>query len=253
MKPVWLLLISVASATLGQIFFKRGVFMTGEIPLKGFVIGELLKLVFNPFVFSGLVLYIISTIVWSLTVFIGLSLASAKRSLYLGPIFPPFALLAALGWDRIRERFPKVKNIELYGLTGMFLVYVGTYLLFIIPSERKQSLRPVFEAVLSQGTNGPVYLANPSERLLGASFFYLGKRTPVLNDRDLLAGRFEDRPGATLVITMMMMTNSFQISDRRDTDFYSKRSLKRPGFVSTRIAPEEATTISEQSGVGSLN
>jgi drug/metabolite transporter (DMT)-like permease len=64
MKPVWFLLISVCSATLGQIFFKKGVFMTGEITLKGSVIGELLKLVFNPFVFSGLVLYIISTIVW---------------------------------------------------------------------------------------------------------------------------------------------------------------------------------------------
>jgi drug/metabolite transporter (DMT)-like permease len=64
MKPVWLLLISVGSATLGQIFFKKGVFMTGEISLKGSVIGELLKLVLNPFVFSGLVFYIISTIVW---------------------------------------------------------------------------------------------------------------------------------------------------------------------------------------------
>jgi drug/metabolite transporter (DMT)-like permease len=64
MKPVWLLLISVGSATLGQIFFKKGVFLTGEITLKGSVIGELLKLIFNPFVFSGLVLYIISTILW---------------------------------------------------------------------------------------------------------------------------------------------------------------------------------------------
>src|SRR4030067_3348834 len=64
MKPVWWLLISVGSATLGQIFFKKGVFMTGEITLKGSVIGELLKLVLNPFVFSGLILYIISTIVW---------------------------------------------------------------------------------------------------------------------------------------------------------------------------------------------
>ena len=52
MKPVWLLLISVGSATLGQIFFKKGVFMTGEITLKGSLIGELLKLVLNPFVFS---------------------------------------------------------------------------------------------------------------------------------------------------------------------------------------------------------
>ena len=48
MKPVWLLLISVGSATLGQIFFKKGVFMTGEITLKGSVINELLKLVLNP-------------------------------------------------------------------------------------------------------------------------------------------------------------------------------------------------------------
>ena len=64
MKPVWLLLIPVGSATLGQIFFKKGVFMTGEITLKGSVIGGLIKLVFNPLVFLGLVLYIISTIVW---------------------------------------------------------------------------------------------------------------------------------------------------------------------------------------------
>ena len=64
MKPVWLLLISVGSATLGQIFFKKGVFLTGEITLKGSMIGGILKLILNPFVFSGLVLYIISTILW---------------------------------------------------------------------------------------------------------------------------------------------------------------------------------------------
>jgi drug/metabolite transporter (DMT)-like permease len=64
MKPVWLLLISVGSATLGQIFFKKGVFVTGEITLKGSIIGELIRLLLSPFVFSGLVLYVISTIVW---------------------------------------------------------------------------------------------------------------------------------------------------------------------------------------------
>jgi drug/metabolite transporter (DMT)-like permease len=64
MKPVWLLLLSVGSAALGQIFFKKGVYVTGEISFKGSVIGELLKLVFNPFVFSGLVLYLVSTIIW---------------------------------------------------------------------------------------------------------------------------------------------------------------------------------------------
>jgi 4-amino-4-deoxy-L-arabinose transferase-like glycosyltransferase len=139
-------------------------------------------------------------LVWFLTVFIGLSLASAKRPLYLGPIFPPFALLAALGWDSIREKFPKIRSLEVYSLIAIFFIYVGTYLLFITPSERKQSLRPVFEAVSSQRANGPIYLLNPSETLQGASFFYLGKRISVLSIWDLLSGRFEDRPGTTLVL-----------------------------------------------------
>jgi len=139
-------------------------------------------------------------LVWSLTVFIGLSLASAKRHLYLGPILPPFALLAALGWDRIREKFPRVKSRELHGLVVIFLIYIGAYLLVITPLERKESLRPVFKAILSQRTHGAVYLVSPSERLRGAAFFYVGKRTPVLNAQDLLLGRFEDRQGTTFVV-----------------------------------------------------
>jgi len=140
------------------------------------------------------------SLVWFLTVFIGLSLASAKRPLYLGPIFPPFALLAALGWNSIREKLPKIKSLEVYSLIVIFFIYIGTYLLFITPSERKQSLRPVFKAVSSQQTNGPVYLVSPSETLRGASFFYLGKGMPVLSIWDLLSERFEDRPGTTLVL-----------------------------------------------------
>jgi len=139
-------------------------------------------------------------LVWSLIVFIGLSLSSAKRTLYLGPIYPPFALLATLGWDLIREKFPKVKRSEAYGLIVIFLLYIGIYLLFISPSESKQSLRPVFEAVSSQRTNGSIYLVDPSEATRGASFFYLGKRIPVLKGQDLLLGRFQDWPGTTLVI-----------------------------------------------------
>ncbi|HVP77930.1 MAG TPA: multidrug resistance protein [Thermodesulfobacteriota bacterium] len=64
MKPAWLLLISVCSATLGQICFKKGVFLTGEISLNGSVVGQFLKLALNPFVLSGLGLYVISTILW---------------------------------------------------------------------------------------------------------------------------------------------------------------------------------------------
>jgi 4-amino-4-deoxy-L-arabinose transferase-like glycosyltransferase len=139
-------------------------------------------------------------LVWLLTGLIGLSIASAKRPLYLGPLYPSFALLAALGWDRLRETFPKVKSRELYGLVVIFLIYVGAYLLFITPKERKESLRPLYKAVLSQQTKGPIYLVNPSETTRGAAVFYLGKRMPVLNDQDVLSGRFDGRPGTILLI-----------------------------------------------------
>ncbi len=139
-------------------------------------------------------------LVWLLTGLIGLSFASAKRPLYLGPLYPSFALLAALGWDRIREKFPKVKRLEAYGLIAIFLVYAGVYFLVITPLERKESLRPVFETVSSQRANGPIYLVSPSETIRGAAAFYLGKRIPVLENQDVLLGRFESPPGTTLVI-----------------------------------------------------
>ena len=40
--------------------------MTGEMTLKSSVIGELFKMVFQPLVFSGLILYVVSTILWLL-------------------------------------------------------------------------------------------------------------------------------------------------------------------------------------------
>ena len=64
MKPVLLLLMSVISASLGQVFFKKGVLVIGEVTLKRSVIGGLSKLVFQPLVFSGLILYVVSTILW---------------------------------------------------------------------------------------------------------------------------------------------------------------------------------------------
>jgi len=139
-------------------------------------------------------------LVWLLTGLIGLSFASAKRPLYLGPLYPSFALLAALGWDRLRETFPRVKNREFYSLVVIFLIYIGAYLLFITPKERKESLRPLYKAVLSQQTKGPIYLVNPSETTQGASFFYLEKKIPVLNDQDVLSGRFDGQPRTILLI-----------------------------------------------------
>jgi 4-amino-4-deoxy-L-arabinose transferase-like glycosyltransferase len=166
-------------------------------------------------------------LVWSLIVFIGLSLASAKRTLYLGPIYPPFALMGAIGWDRIREKFPRVKSREFYGLMVIFLIYVGVYLLIITPSENKESLRPIFRAVLSQRTNGPIYLVNPSETTRGAAVFYLGERIPVLENQDVLSGRFEDKPETTLVVDSLCYNN--QLLFNLQTKGYRRLSQRNYG------------------------
>jgi 4-amino-4-deoxy-L-arabinose transferase-like glycosyltransferase len=151
----------------------------------------------KPFSHSSLLWF---SLVWLLTGLIGLSFASAKRPLYLGPLYPSFALLAALAWDRLREIFPKMKKWEFFGLAIIFLIYIGAYLTVITPMERKNSLRPLYKAVSSQQTNVPIYLVNPSETTRGAAVFYLRKKIPVLNDQDVLSGRFEDRPGTILLI-----------------------------------------------------
>ncbi len=113
MKPAWLLLISVCSATLGQICFKKGVFSTGEITLKGSVIGELLKLVLNPFVFSGLILYVLSTILWLI--------ALSKTSLSF--VYPFTALIFILVMLSARILF--LEPIPTLRFFGIALICLG--------------------------------------------------------------------------------------------------------------------------------
>jgi drug/metabolite transporter (DMT)-like permease len=113
MKPAWLLLISVCSATLGQIFFKKGVFVTGEITLKESVIGELLRLVLNPFVFTGLILYVISTIIWLI--------ALSKTTLSF--VYPFASLIFVL--VMLSARFVFLEPVPTIRYVGIAVICVG--------------------------------------------------------------------------------------------------------------------------------
>ena len=113
MKPVWLLLISVCSATLGQIFFKKGVFVTGEITLKESVIGELVKLVLNPFIFSGLAFYAVSTILWLI--------ALSKTNLSF--VYPFASLVFVL--VMLSARFVFLEPVPLIRYVGIAMICFG--------------------------------------------------------------------------------------------------------------------------------
>ncbi|HMK75584.1 MAG TPA: glycosyltransferase family 39 protein [Thermodesulfobacteriota bacterium] len=139
-------------------------------------------------------------LVWFLTVFVGLSIASAKRTLYIAPLYPPSALLAAFAWTRLCEKFQKVKRFETYGIITLFSVYVAVNFTILLPSEKKDSFRPVFEVVRNQQVHGPVYLCGGSESLEGAAVFYLGKIVPVRSRNDLMQEKFEAPSGTILII-----------------------------------------------------
>lgn len=116
MRPILLLLLSVASASTGQVLFKKGVLITGEVTLKSSVIGELLKLLFQPVVFSGLILYVISTVLWLI--------ALSKTTLNFA--YPFTALTFAL--VMLSSRFIFMESIPLLRYFGIGLIVLGVLL-----------------------------------------------------------------------------------------------------------------------------
>ena len=115
MKPVLLLILSVLSASLGQVFFKKGVLIIGEVTLKGSVIGELLKMVFQPLVFSGLILYVVSTILWLL--------ALSKTTLSFAYPFTALTFVLVM----LSARIVFQESIPTWRYVGILLICLGIF------------------------------------------------------------------------------------------------------------------------------
>jgi multidrug transporter EmrE-like cation transporter len=116
MKPIWLLLISVISAVTGQVLFKKGVLITGEITFRGSMMRELIKLIFNPIVFSGLLFYVVSAVLWLV--------ALSKTTLSFA--YPFTALTFALVMLSARVVF--LENIPTLRYFGIVLICLGIFL-----------------------------------------------------------------------------------------------------------------------------
>jgi len=115
MKPLLLLLLSVVSASFGQVLFKKGVLITGEVTFKSSILGELLKLLFNPVIFSGLILYAVSTVLWLI--------ALSKTTLNFAY---PFTALT-FGLVMISSRVIFMENIPALRYFGIVLIIIGIF------------------------------------------------------------------------------------------------------------------------------
>lgn len=140
------------------------------------------------------------SLAWFAVVFLGLSLASAKRVLYLGPLYPPFALLAALCWDRLAEAIPRLRRLVLPGLLAAAVVYLGLHFFLLLPGERQESLRTLFKAAGLESQGNQIYLVDAPEALRGAAVFYLGKTVPEIRAVDFQAEGIP--PGSMLIMNI---------------------------------------------------
>jgi len=65
MSAAKLLLLSVLIATCGQVYFKKGMSIVGEISMgKNYIFTGVIKIITSPFVIFGLIFYAFSTILW---------------------------------------------------------------------------------------------------------------------------------------------------------------------------------------------
>ena len=108
--------MSVISAVMGQVLFKKGVLVTGEITFKSSTIGELTKLIFNPLVFAGLILYVVSAMLWLIVL--------SKTTLSFAY---PFTALT-FGLVMLSSRVIFLENIPTLRYLGIVLICLGILL-----------------------------------------------------------------------------------------------------------------------------
>lgn len=147
-------------------------------------------------------------LVWLGVALAGLSLASAKRNLYLGPLYPAFALAVGVWWVRqdarpapsrlwrwLHERAPQRPAHQALLLGGLVLIHLGVHVGLRVPDARRRDPSPIFAAAARWEQAGPdrrIALVEPKEAMSGAAFYFLGRVVPRLGP-----GSWPPAPGLT--------------------------------------------------------
>ena len=151
-----------------------------------------------------------------------LSIASAKRAVYLGPLYPGAALIGAVLWERVRARFPIARVWACGWLVVAAVGSVSWPHLVASQKTRTAGMKEFFARVASERGDRPLVLYAPSEGLEGAAAFFTSETTPEVNTLAELAVVLGDRRRA-LVVT----------DERPDN---GEPELALPGIEATKVA-----------------
>lgn len=139
-------------------------------------------------------------LVWFVTTLLGLSVASAKRNLYLAPLYPAAGMLSAHLWTYVAPSVSFTNVLRALWITIPLGFAAGRSATILHFGGRDVSYSEVFDALPIVAPDRPIVLYRPTEGLEGAAVFYTGKEVPVAHTPEKLATALAMEPGAWVLL-----------------------------------------------------
>ena len=116
---IGLVLVSVLLGSFAQIFLRKGMLEIGEIGLKEIFSKKVFGIIFQKYVFLGIVLFTINTFVWLILL--------SKKEAEISFVFP----LLALGYivTAILAKIFFNEELTLFRISGIILIVLGASLI----------------------------------------------------------------------------------------------------------------------------
>jgi len=116
---IGLVLVSVLLGSFAQIFLRKGMLEIGEIGLKEILSKKVFGIIFQKYVFLGIVLFTVNTFVWLILL--------SKKEAEISFVFP----LLALGYivTAILAKIFFNEELTLFRISGIILIVLGASLI----------------------------------------------------------------------------------------------------------------------------
>jgi multidrug transporter EmrE-like cation transporter len=119
MSVLLLVALCVTMGVIAQLAMKKGMNIIGAVGLKNIFSKELFSIVFQKYVFVGITLYVLASLVWLVI------LSQAELSFVYPLIATGYIITALLSWFLFKE------NLTIFRLFGILLIFGGVYLIVL--------------------------------------------------------------------------------------------------------------------------
>ena len=119
MSVLILVSVCVIIGVVAQLAMKKGMNMVGPVGLKSIFSKDVFSIVFQRYVFIGILLYVLAALVWLVI------LSQAELSFVYPLISIGYIITAVLSWFLFKE------NLTLFRFLGILLICGGVYLIIL--------------------------------------------------------------------------------------------------------------------------